>query len=112
MADDSLLARRIRHLKSMMDPKDIAISKARREPPRQNKPAKRSRTGPAYDVEEILDMETEVNGLRKDRKFLVKWKGYGPEENSWVEEKDLNLSFEKYKHSSTLLSKLNGFKKY
>ncbi len=34
-----------------------------------------------YLVEEILD--SRVNRRKKQFQYLVKWKGYGPENNSW-----------------------------
>ena len=39
-----------------------------------------------YDVEEVLDSRL----FRGKLEFLVKWKGYGYEENSWVREGDVH----------------------
>ena len=41
-----------------------------------------------FDVEEILD--TRIR--RKRREYLVKWKGYGSEDNTWEPEKNLEHS--------------------
>src|SRR6266487_2361292 len=38
-----------------------------------------------YEVEEILDSRLHRNKLQ----YLVKWKGFGYEENSWMNEKDV-----------------------
>lgn len=40
----------------------------------------------AYEVERILDHK----GRGRKRCYLVQWKGYGPEHNTWVNVKDLN----------------------
>jgi Chromo (CHRromatin Organisation MOdifier) domain len=38
-----------------------------------------------YEIEEVID-----SGLRyRKLKYLVRWKGYGHEENSWIAEHDL-----------------------
>ena len=39
-----------------------------------------------YEVESILDSRLRAGKLE----FLVNWKGYGYEENSWVSEHDVN----------------------
>ena len=39
------------------------------------------------DVEEVLDSRL----FRGRLEFLVKWKGYGYEENSWVREGDIHV---------------------
>jgi len=39
-----------------------------------------------YEVESILDSRLRARKLE----FLVNWKGYGYEENSWVSECDIN----------------------
>jgi len=39
-----------------------------------------------YEVESILDSRLRAGKLE----FLVNWKGYGYEENSWVSEHDIN----------------------
>ena len=41
-----------------------------------------------FDVEEILDTRIQ----RKRREYLVKWKGYGSEDNTWEPEKNLEHS--------------------
>ena len=41
---------------------------------------------PQYEVESILDSHLRRGKLQ----YLVHWKGYGYEENSWVEESDVN----------------------
>src|SRR5215471_1786147 len=41
---------------------------------------------PEYEVEQILDSRI----FRQRLQFLVTWKGYGYEENSWVDERDVN----------------------
>ena len=38
-----------------------------------------------YHLEKIL----EARGKQGEREFLIKWKGYGPEENRWVKRKDI-----------------------
>ena len=38
-----------------------------------------------YEVEQILAHADKSTGRRE---YLVKWKGYGPEENTWVKESD------------------------
>lgn len=40
----------------------------------------------AYEVEKIVDVKTETNGKRK---FLVKWKNYSSENNTWEPESNL-----------------------
>ena len=47
-------------------------------------------------VEKILDSQL----LRNQLQFLVKWEGYGYEENSWVSEKDISAP-DKSKNSMT-----------
>jgi hypothetical protein len=39
-----------------------------------------------YEVEKILDSRT----FRRQFQFLVKWKGYGYEENTWVNEREVH----------------------
>lgn len=41
-----------------------------------------------YEVEQILTHKTSKSG----RKFLIRWKEYGPRHDSWVDEKNLNCS--------------------
>jgi Chromo (CHRromatin Organisation MOdifier) domain len=41
---------------------------------------------PQYEVESILDSRMHRGKLQ----YLVRWKGYGYEENSWVDESDVN----------------------
>jgi len=41
-----------------------------------------------YVVEKILDSRL----LRNQLQFLVKWEGYGYEENSWVSKDDVSAS--------------------
>jgi hypothetical protein len=40
-----------------------------------------------YDVEKILDHRG-----TKSKEFLVRWKGYDPEDDSWIKEKDVTQS--------------------
>ena len=49
-----------------------------------------------YEVEEVLE-EQSVGKGRKERRFLVKWKGYAPAENSWVHETDMGNAQEHIK---------------
>lgn len=42
-----------------------------------------------YEVESILDHRLVGNGKRRKSQFLVRWKGYGPEHNSWEPEAHL-----------------------
>ena len=46
---------------------------------------------PYWEIDRILDHQEVSKGKRhrKEVKYLVKWKGYGPESNLWVSEKDL-----------------------
>ena len=41
-----------------------------------------------YDVEKILDHR----GTKNNKEFLVRWKGYDPDEDSWIKEKDVTQS--------------------
>lgn len=56
----------------------------------QNQPSRRQKTHEAnenntYEVHQLLDHKENKSG----RFFFVSWKGFGPEENSWVKESDL-----------------------
>lgn len=50
-----------------------------------------------YEVEEVLDSRMWRNGLQ----YLVKWKGYGYEDNEWVKPQDMHApeAIEKFHHS-------------
>ena len=48
-----------------------------------------------YEVEEILDAKW--NSRTKRLRFLVRWKGYGPTEDSWETENDLENAKEALK---------------
>jgi hypothetical protein len=41
-----------------------------------------------YEVEEVIDSRVRHGRLQ----YLVRWEGYGPEENSWLLEMDLNAA--------------------
>jgi hypothetical protein len=36
-----------------------------------------------YEVEQVLDHKDVTSGKRKERQYLVKWVGHGPEYDSW-----------------------------
>jgi Chromo (CHRromatin Organisation MOdifier) domain len=38
-----------------------------------------------YEIEEVMDSRLR----RRKLEYLVRWKGYGHEENSWIAERDL-----------------------
>ena len=39
---------------------------------------------PDYEVEKIVDEKMEGGGIRRRRKYLVRWKDYGPEWAKWL----------------------------
>jgi hypothetical protein len=41
-----------------------------------------------YEVEKILDHR----GAKSNKEFLVRWKGYDSDEDSWIKEKDVTQS--------------------
>lgn len=46
-----------------------------------------------YTVDAILDhRDTKLRGNRISRKYLVAWKGYGPDRNSWEREENISAS--------------------
>jgi hypothetical protein len=46
---------------------------------------------PIYEVEELLaHRDRRLKGGKVKRSYLVKWKGYGPESNTWQPETDIN----------------------
>lgn len=60
-----------------------------------------------FDVEEILDIQ--ITGRRyKKRRLLIRWKGYPPEDDLWVDEFNLDLPIEEYALSEKAKGKLNG----
>ena len=44
---------------------------------------------PAYIVEKVLQQKWEMEGGVRVRSFLVKWKGFPDDENSWVSEENM-----------------------
>ncbi|CAI7933631.1 unnamed protein product [Closterium sp. NIES-54] len=42
-----------------------------------------------YEVERVLMHRDRQRGRKTVREFLIKWKGYGPEHNSWEPEEHL-----------------------
>ena len=47
----------------------------------------RAVVGDVYEVEKILDVK--YNKRSRQNMFLIKWSGYGSEENSWVKQEDV-----------------------
>jgi hypothetical protein len=46
---------------------------------------------PIWEVEEVLaHRERKLARGKVKRSFLVKWKGFGPESNTWQPESDIN----------------------
>ncbi|CCO34027.1 hypothetical protein BN14_08119 [Rhizoctonia solani AG-1 IB] len=39
---------------------------------------------PEYEVEKIVDEELAKQGLKRVRKYKIRWKGYGPEFDEWL----------------------------
>jgi hypothetical protein len=47
---------------------------------------------PYYEVEEVLQHREVSRGRRMLRQYLIKWKGYGHEHNTWEPEGNLNVA--------------------
>jgi len=60
-------------------------------PERHQKPPPpiRTKEGPAYEIERLLQVRTRKRGKTSTREFLVDWKGYGKEERSWEPERNI-----------------------
>jgi hypothetical protein len=43
-----------------------------------------------YTVEKLLDHKEVGRGRRKTKKYLVRWEGYGQEDDSWETEEDIH----------------------
>jgi hypothetical protein len=43
-----------------------------------------------YEVEKILDHRTKRQGRRQRNEFLIRWAGYGSEDDQWVSEENVN----------------------
>lgn len=67
-------------------------SDGRRQPPPV---AIETEDGPYFEVESVLDHRDRKLGRSVRREYLIKWKGYGPEHNTW--EPEGNLSEEAYR---------------
>ena len=63
-------------------PRDQVISGRRAQPPPEPELLEGEER---FEIEEILDSQM----WRKKFQYLVSWKGYGYEENSWVDERDV-----------------------
>lgn len=58
-------------------------------------------TEPQWEVERVLDqreVKVSVNSRRTKREYLVKWKGFGHEDNSWQSEADLKFCKDLIQH--------------
>jgi hypothetical protein len=66
--------------KVFLDTADISMTRPTKTPPEIIGGKER------YEVEEVVDSRLRYRKLE----YLVRWKGYGQEENSWIAEKDLN----------------------
>ena len=53
-------------------------------------PIYRDEEGPLWEVEEVLQHKDRKVGRGTRREYLIKWRGYGPENNTWEPEKNLN----------------------
>ena len=43
-----------------------------------------------YEVEKVLDSRPDEKSLTGEKQYLVKWKGYGDDENTWEPARNLN----------------------
>ena len=61
------------------------ITSTLQPPPKKPPPPRLIDGGLAHTVRKLLKVRTQGRG----RQFLVQWEGYGPEENSWVAERNI-----------------------
>jgi hypothetical protein len=48
-----------------------------------------------YDVEQILDHRDKKDGRKTAKEYLIKWKGYSPEHNTWETEENVKKTAHK-----------------
>ncbi|KDN51952.1 hypothetical protein RSAG8_00503, partial [Rhizoctonia solani AG-8 WAC10335] len=59
------------------------------ERPTQHIPRKDFQEMPEYEIEKIVGKRFVKRGARRIKQYLVRWLGYGPEEDHWKTEKEL-----------------------
>jgi len=85
------------------------LEKADPETPLDKETELEDPTEQEYEVEKILDHQVR----RRQHFYLIKWKGYPQEENTWEPYKNLNCPFElsRYHHENPMHSKPLGFRR-
>ena len=61
-----------------------------------------------YDVEMIMDIRLDEKSGKAKRQFLIRWTGYGVEDDQWIDETMLALPIDEYKHSDVVKTKLQA----